>query len=61
MPITTGRMPRMAPSTSRFPLSFIKKRATRIISVSDGMQTAKVAIAEPRMPHQVCPVWTPTL
>ena len=29
--------------------------------VIDGRQTAKVAIAEPRMPHQVCPVWMPTL
>ena len=61
MPITAGRMPRMAPSTSRLCLRRMKKRATRIISVSDGRQTAKVAITDPRMPHQMCPVWIPTL
>ncbi len=50
MPITTGRMPRMAPSTRRLFLSRRKKRATRIISVSDGRQTAKVATSDPATP-----------
>ncbi len=61
MPITAGRMPRMAPSTMRLPFSFMKKRATRIISVSDGRHTAKVAIAEPSSPHSVPPACNPTL
>ena len=32
-------------------MSFRKKRVMSSISVSDGRQTAKVAIADPRMPH----------
>ena len=55
MPITAGRIPSMAPSTHRLFLQFQEKRATRIISVSDGRQTAKVAMhgsqdAAPDMP-----------
>ncbi len=39
----------------------MKKRATRIISVSDGRHTAKVAIAEPSSPHSVPPACNPTV
>ena len=60
MPMTAGRMPRMAPSTSRLFFRRMKKRATRIMSVSDGRHTAKVAIIDPRIPNHSLPASTPT-
>ena len=62
MPMTTGFMPVIAPSIYRFPLSFRKKRVSSSMTVSEGRQTAKVAITEPRIPHQhPVPAWQPTV
>ena len=61
MPMTTGRMPFMAPSTTGFCFRRRKKRVMSSISVSDGRHTANVASAAPRMPHHALPACAPTV
>ena len=62
MPMTAGFMPYMAPARTALPFRRRKKRVRTSMTVSDGRQTAKVAIAEPRMPKNgLSPACAPTV
>ena len=62
MPMTTGFMPDMAPARIALPFRRRKKRVSSSMTVSDGRQTARVAMAEPRMPNRVLsPACMPTM
>ena len=60
MPMTTGRIPFMAPSTSGLLCSLRKKRVSRSMSVSEGRLTAKVAMKAPSSPNHGLPASMPT-